>query len=333
MVDGSLSGDNYYKSKNSEDDYTDLVITITLSGYYNIGQVNIYERYLRSYGVCSDSVTIKVGSPSDMKTVLTDGKLGTTVKNDAAETIFSFYPSVYGNTIEITFDGTRGRGTNDECTYQIWEIEAYSGVNYGVIMYEGSPRAKIGGELALIDENDKNVVPEIKDGVFMVPAGFLAKALKLSCEEDDTGVKFTYNGISSRLTSQDGIYSKNGHTYVPAGKLCQSLGMKYESEPNGLFFANTLSEVNWNDKNLFQTLARELRDVVYETSPEPEAVIEKLKENNPENNHPRLFFSGDMTLRELRKRINYEPYQSWANAIIAEAEKNITRMTTKPIVY
>ncbi len=333
MVDGSLSGDNYYKSKNSEDDYTDLVITITLSGYYNIGQVNIYERYLRSYGVCSDSVTIKVGSPSDMKTVLTDGKLGTTVKNDAAETIFSFYPAVYGNTIEITFDGTRGRGTNAECTYQIWEIEAYSGVNYGVIMYEGSPRAKIGGELALIDENDKNVVPEIKDGVFMVPAGFLAKALKLSCEEDDSGVKFTYNGISSRLTSQDGIYSKNGHTYVPAGKLCQSLGMKYESEPNGLFFANTLSEVNWNDKNLFQTLARELRDVVYETSPEPEAVIEKLKENNPENNHPRLFFSGDMTLRELRKRINYEPYQSWANAIIAEADKNVTRMTTKPIVY
>ncbi len=333
MIDGSLSGDNYYKSNNSEDDYTDLVVTIALSGCYNIGQINIYERYIARYGVCSDSVTIKVGSPADMKTVVTDGKLGTKVKNDAAETIFSFYPAVSGNTIEITFAGTRGRGTSDECTYQIWEIEAYSGVNYGVIMYDGSPEAKIGAELCPIDENNENVTPEMKNGEFMAPAPFLAKALELDLVQEDSDVEFSSGTKSVRLTPDDGTYSKNGHIYAPAAKLCEELGIKYEAEANGLFFANSLSDIDWNDKKDFAVLTEQLRAVVYETPPTPEEVITQLKVNNPENKHPRLFFSDDMTVRELRRRIKYEPYKSWSDSIISRAETYISRMSAKPIRY
>ena len=333
MIDGSFSGDNYYKTQNSDDDYTDLVITITLAGYYNIGQINIFERYIARYGVCSDSVAIKVGSPADMKTVVTDGKLSNESENDAAKTTFSFYPAVSGNTIEITFAGTRGRGTNDESTYQIWEIEAYSGVNYGVIMYDGSPEAKIGAELCPIDENNENVTPEMINGELMVPAPFLAKALGLDFVQENSDVEFSSGSKSVRLTTDDGTYFKNGHTYAPAAKLCEELGIKYESEANGLFFAKGLSDIDWNNKKDFVTLTEQLRDVVYETPPSPQEVITRLKANNPENNHPRLFFSDDMTVRELRRRVRYEPYRSWSDTIVSKAESCISRMSTKPIRY
>ena len=153
MIDGSFSGDNYYKSTNTLDDYTDLVITVNLSGYYNIGQVNIYERYISRYGVCSDSVTVKVGTPTDMTTVVSDGKLNTLVENDVTKNIFSFYPAVYGNTIEITLAGTQDRGTNGECTYQIWEIEAYSAktANTDELVYDGN----------ILQENTENISTSI----------------------------------------------------------------------------------------------------------------------------------------------------------------------------
>ena len=333
MIDGSFSGDNYYKSLNTADDYTDLVVNIKLKQFYNIGQIKIFERYISQYGACSDSVTIKAGTSNDMKTVVSDGKLKSPAESVDTENIFSFYPPVIADTIEITFAGTTGRGTNGECTYQIWEIEAYSGVDYGVIMYEGSPRAKVGSELCYIDESNKNVTPEIKDGMFMAPAAFLKETLGLFCTQSDSAAEFTYNGKTSLIDSQKGAYSKNGHIYVPVLLLCEELGIKYESDINGLFFADISSDINWNDKTAFQTLSELLRDVVYEAPPTPEAVIEQLKAKNAENNHPRLFFDDNMTIDILRQRIENEPYASWADSIIAKADSCIKRLTTDPIVY
>ena len=82
------------------------------------------------------------------------------------------------------------------------------------------------------------------------------------------------------IDSQKGAYSKNGHIYVPVLLLCEELGIKYESDINGLFFADISSDINWNDKTAFQTLSELLRDVVYEAPPSPEAVIEQLKAKN-----------------------------------------------------
>lgn len=333
MIDGSFSGDDYYKSTNTMDDYTDLVITVNLSGYYNIGQVKIYERYISRYGVCSDSVTVRAGTPNDMTTVISDGKLSSYSENDVAQNTFSFYPAVLANTIEITFAGTRSRGTNGECTYQIWEIEAYTGANYGLIMYEGSPKAKVGADVCRIDENNENAVPEIKDGVFSAPAEFLAKSLGLSYSAEGMNVKFTYNGKSVSFTEDEGVYSKYGHIYVPAPAVCKGLGINCESDACGLFFADFTTDIDWNDKNDFLTLSELIRDVIYETPPTPEAVITQLKNNNPANKHPRLFFSEDMPVRELRRRIKYEPYKSWANDIILRAESCISKLEADPIEY
>ncbi|MBE7050856.1 MAG: hypothetical protein E7394_08890, partial [Ruminococcaceae bacterium] len=336
MIDGSNS--TYFKTKTNwltNPDRNDLTVTITLPSPQNLTGVQILERLVEAQTPCTtDIVTVQFGTSSNLQTITTGYLKYPASGSTEAANYFDFGGTYSGDTLKITFnytsDAKRSSGTSQ---YEIYEIEAYRALDYGVIMYEGSPRARVDGSLSPIDSTNQSVTPKMRRGVFMAPAAFLANSLNLSFTQTDSGAEFAYNGKSSFLTSSDGVYSENGHIYVPAGKVCEDLGISYESEACGLFFAGAEKAINWNDKKEHAAVAAQLRDVVYGTAPTPDAVIAQLKANNPSNKHPRLFFSDDMTVEMLRERIQYAPYAAWAKTVISRADRCITNMTSDPIEY
>lgn len=347
MVDGSFSGDDYYKSINSSDDNTDLVVTIKLDKICLIGQIKVFERYIASYGVCSDSVTIKIGVGTNMTTAVSDGALSTGRSYSAVESVFNIIPRAYGDTIEITFEGTEDRGTSGECTYQIFEIEAYSDTESELYMCKNSPRARVNGYVRHIDETNVDVVPEIVDSTFMAPASFLADSLNLEfsgspheAKISDTNKSVIFTSGSSTCSSSSGSmimsavpYTKHGLLYVPAYALCDAMGIKYESDDCGLFLAGDFAVIDWNNLDQFTLITEKLRDVVYGENPLPSDVIERLKVQNPDNQHPRLLIPQGMSVKNLRTRIQYEPYKTWSEEIIARADSYILDKEKKPFEY
>ncbi len=333
MVDGSFSGDDYYKSKNTEDDLTDLVVTIKLDVICPIGQIKIFERFISTYGACSDEVSIKIGTGTNMTEVISGQSLKPLNITGLSQTVFNIVPRAFGDTIEITFKGTEDRGTSGECTYQIWEIEAYSHAESEVYMYGGSPRARVDGYVRIIDETNANVTPEIVDSKFMVPVDFLANALKLDYEGTQTSATVGNEASSVTFTSGDGSYTKYGHLYVSASDLCDALGIGYEDDNCGLFLAGNFAEVDWNNRAQFNDIAEKLREVVYGGLPTPGDIVGKLKEENPSNAHPRLFLNDDFTVEDLREKVKSEPYKSWAAKIISSAQSDIAGLEDDPIEY
>lgn len=347
MVDGSFSGDDYYKSINTSDDNTDLVITIKLDKICLIGQIKVFERYIASYGVCSDSVTIKIGDGTNMTTVVSGGTLSTGRSYSAVESVFNIVPRAYGDTIEIIFAGTEDRGTSGECTYQIYEIEAYSDTESELYMCKNSPRARVNGYVCYIDETNADVMPEIVDYTFMAPASFLADALnlKFSGSPDEAtisgehkSVTFT-SGINTCSSSSGNIvmsavpYTKHGHLYIPAYALCEAMDIGYESDDCGLFLAGDFAVIDWNNLEQFKLITEKLRDVVYGEIPLPSDVIARLKVKNPNNQHPRLLIPQGMSVKDLRTRIKYEPYKTWSETIIAGADSYIADKEENPFEY
>ena len=333
MVDGSFSGDDYYKSRNSEDDNKDLVVKIKLDIICPIGQIKIFERFLSPYGVCSDEVSIKIGTGTNLKEVISGQSLNSISHTLISQTVFNIVPKAFGDTIEITFKGTEDRGTSGECTYQIWEIEAYSGAESEVYMYGGSPRARVDGYVRIIDEMNTNVTPEIVDSKFMVPVDFFASALKLDYEGNDTSATVKSNGTSITFNAGDGSYTKYGHLYVSASDLCDALNIGYEDNSCGLFFAGNFARVDWNNRAQFDDIAENLREVVYGSIPTPSDIVGKLKAQNPENSHPRLFLNDNFGVEDLREKVKSEPYKSWAAKIISSAQSDIAELEDDPIEY
>ena len=347
MVDGSFSGDDYYKSINTSDDNTDLVVTIKLDKICLIGQIKIYERYIASYGVCSDSVTIKIGDGTNMTTAVTGGTLNTGRTYAAVESVFNIVPRAYGDTIEIIFAGTEDRGTSGECTYQIYEIEAYSDTESELYMCKNSPRARVNGDVRYIDETNTDVVAEFVDSTFMVPASFLADSLKLDFSGGSANATISGNNKSVTFTSGSSIcssssgnitmsaasYTKHGHLYIPAYALCEAMDIGYESDDCGLFLAGDFAVIDWNNLEQFKLITEKLRDVVYGEIPLPSDVIARLKEQNPNNQHPRLLIPQGMSVKDLRTRIQYEPYKTWAEEIIARADSYIADKEKNPFEY
>ncbi|MBE7050515.1 MAG: hypothetical protein E7394_07075 [Ruminococcaceae bacterium] len=329
MIDGSITGDDYFKTDNVKDRTNDLVVTLSLSSLQNLAEIRIFERV--AYGsVCTDLVTIEVGTQEEMK-LAASGSL--TQTSGTVATYFVFDSSVKGDTIRITFKGGKGGRDEKYSQYEIYEIEAYCVSEREVIMYEGSPRARIGGTVCLMDESNPKVTPKFKNGVIMVPSEFFLDALGIDYKINGFEIDLSYDGKTHTLDESDGTYLSNDHLYIPASLTCEIFGIKCDEEKNGIFFAGEYADIDWNDKEEFLSISRYLRDVIYETEPTPEQVIEQIKIMNPKNAHPRLLVSGDDGIRELRRKIKYEPYKSWADGIIAKAEENITQMTTKPIVY
>ncbi len=333
MVDGSFSGDDYYKSANSKDDNTDLVVTVKLDIICPIGQIKIFERYLSSYGVCSDEVSVRIGTGTNLTEVISGQSLEALDVTGVSDTVLNVVPQAFGDTIEITFKGTEDRGTQGECTYQIYEIEAYTAAESEVYMYAGSPRARVDGYVRIIDDDNINVVPEFSDSVFMVPVDFFANALKLEYSGNENTATVKSGDKTITFTSGDGSYTKYGHLYVSATDFCDALNIGYENDPCGLFFAGNFAEVDWNSRAQFSDITRKLREVVYGAIPLPSDVLVKLKSQNPENDHPRLFLNENFDVEDLRERVKHNPYKLWASTVISYADSNISELAQDPIEY
>ena len=158
MIDGSNS--SYFKTKTSwitNPDREDLTVTITLPSVQTISGVQILERLVEAQTPCTtDVITVQFGTSSNLQTITTGYLRYPGAGNTEAATYFDFGGSFDGDTLKITFkytsDAKRKSGISSTVSqYEIYEIEAYRAVDYGVIMYAGSPRARVDGSLGFID--------------------------------------------------------------------------------------------------------------------------------------------------------------------------------------
>ena len=198
-------------------------------------------------------------------------------------------------------------------------------VSGNCFMYIKSPQARIGKEVVLIDENNKSLTPQMIGSSLMVPAAFLAKALgaeyeggadKAALQLQDTKIALeadkavmTVNGTQKELTAAP--QTVEGSLYVPLRAVCEALGKQVAWDASGItIFGDTANSFSWNDRTDFQVLLRATRDVLYE-KPDPASLIEKLREENPNGQHPRLLLNTDK-IEVLRQRVMHEePYKSW----------------------
>ena len=90
MIDGSITGDDYFKTDNVKDRTNDLVVTLSLSSLQNLAEIRIFERV--AYGsVCTDLVTIEVGTQEEMK-LAASGSLTQTSGTVATYFVFDCNP-------------------------------------------------------------------------------------------------------------------------------------------------------------------------------------------------------------------------------------------------
>ncbi|MBE7050428.1 MAG: hypothetical protein E7394_06600 [Ruminococcaceae bacterium] len=142
LIDDSFSGDNLYKSENTagydnvNGKTVDLVITMTLNGYYAIDTFKIYENYLVDYGVSTDDVTIQIGDNEQLTTAISGGKLNVSGDNGCLETAFVFDKAYTGNKIVVTLKGGKTARTGGQSQYQIWELEAFGEAGVAPVVKE-----------------------------------------------------------------------------------------------------------------------------------------------------------------------------------------------------
>lgn len=213
-----------------------------------------------------------------------------------------------------------------------------------MFFYEKSPRVRIGDEVVWIDDKNKEVKPIISDGKAMLPAAFLAKALKIEfCGDLNIGtyidgeksITLTVGKADCIINNQNNILSvapfvAHEKLYVPVEDICAVFDKQFVKDDCGIFIAGeTANSFDWNNKTDFEILNYAVRDVIYD-SPTPEDVIALLREKNPDNRHPRLMLDSNK-VNLLRKRVSSEePYRSWMKGVIEDAEKYLK---AEPLEY
>ncbi len=198
-------------------------------------------------------------------------------------------------------------------------------VSGNVYMSTNSPRVRIGTRIEYIDPDDLTVKPMLVGSTLMLPAEFLADSLSAEYAGDLTRASFSLHGKSVSLTLGQNDYTANGEAkqladapcelsgrlWVPLRAVCEALGKEVAWDKCGIVIAgDSAKSFDWNDKTSYEILLRASRDIIYE-NPTPEDVVALLKQNNPDNRHPRLLLDSDK-VEELKYKVhNVEPYKSW----------------------
>ena len=213
-----------------------------------------------------------------------------------------------------------------------------AGVNGNMFFYVKSPRVRIGDSIMQIDAENPAVTPVLQNGAAMLPADFLAVALKLTYSGDAHTGEITDGSKAMRITEGEAACTVNGetigllaapfasygHLYVSAEDVCRVFAMAFMQDESGIaVIGETADSFNWNDKDDFACLNAALRDVIYET-PTAADVIELLKKKNAGQRHPRLMLDENKAAVLREKVASEEPYKSWMAGVIEEAERYLT---------
>lgn len=194
-----------------------------------------------------------------------------------------------------------------------------------IFLYMESPKVRVGESIVKMDEANDDVKPKMVGNSLMLPADFLGKAFNISytgdlnsasLKSDKREVRFEEGKSSFTVDGNDVVLSDAptvfyDHLYIPLRAACEAFGKEVAWDKCGIIVAgDTAKSFSWDDKAGFAVLTKATRDIIYE-DPSPEEVVALLKENNPNNAHPRLLLNQDK-VEILRNRVLHEePYKSW----------------------
>lgn len=332
-----------------------LVITITLDNVYALSGITLTERIGNYNRLGKKGLNVRVeytSSDGDDAIYTTEGEYNLPYTSGSAgvslSTPIDFGSAIVAKKVRLTVidpfctvSAATTSEPNRKSQIEFFEIEGFGKLfepGGNLMFYVGSPRVRIGDELRFIDANNTTAVPLKIGNSTMLPSEFLAEATGADISETADGVRFTLGGKSAEFECDSKICTSNGNTitladapvmtdwglYVPVKAVCDSLCIEYNEDECGIVIVGDgASDINWTDEADFEELLSEMRDIVYYQIPTPEEVISKLKEQNPDNAHPRLLIKGD-EVDGLRNLVNTEePYKSWMEQVLSDAQSYI----------
>lgn len=207
-------------------------------------------------------------------------------------------------------------------------------------------RARLNGEMVLIDETNPNVKPFMQGEVLMIPAPFASKVMGANLTLTDNGATFTKAPNEITFVSDYMTATKNGETvnlnasakmkdgilYVPSDALSDAFGKTATVISLSTFtiITNKGEEFDLDNQAEIKIMNKGAREVIYEY-PTSEEIIKAFKENTS-NNHPRLFFDSEEVL-EMREKVKVEPWKSWLKDILVNADAYLKVDVVKEINY
>ena len=221
-------------------------------------------------------------------------------------------------------------------------VEDYMG--NAAAFYIGQPRMYVDGGVQYVDADNTSAAPYIKEGRTMVPLRAAGEALgaDLTYSEKDRSVTVEYEDKTAVFTVDKKTFEKDGEkisldaapeitasrVYVPIRAISETFGKKVTYDKCGLVvIADREDFFNFvTDLDVFRKLTG---DLCFH-APTGAELVRRIKENFPDNEHPRLYANSDK-IAVLRERIkNDANVAKWFESV-----KQLTEVyfKTDPVVY
>lgn len=185
-----------------------------------------------------------------------------------------------------------------------------------VALYAGAPRAMVRGTVKYIDSENPETTPYIENGTTFVPVRFISEALggKVTWDEAAQTVSVKLNGKTIKLTVGNNVIDvdgeaktisaapmhKDNRVFLPLRAMGELAGKKVFWDETGIIVLSDEEEFfHWDtDINLMRSV---VGDLIYDR-PTGAEVLERLKEKNPNNAHPRVM-ANQTTFDTIKRKL------------------------------
>lgn len=213
-----------------------------------------------------------------------------------------------------------------------------------VCLYVSQNTVAVDGAVSLIDPSNPDVKTFVQDGRAFVPVRTVSDSFGYNVEWDEAkgvvdvsdgykNVKFTvgeytYTADGTEYELDVPAQIVNNHLFVPVRAMCESLGKKLTYDKSGLIvIADKENYFNYiNDTGVYRTLCG---NMVYRT-PTTQYMIETLKQNYPNNTHPRLIFNQERLDGIIAATLTDPHMISWRTDVLKEADSYLDK---EPVEY
>lgn len=205
-----------------------------------------------------------------------------------------------------------------------------------VALYVNQNTYAVDGEVMKLDENNPNVKVYVENGRSFVPIRFVAEALDggkdVEYDEEsrsavisdeahtivftDGSNKYTIDNESKELEAP--VRIREGRMFVPVRAISEGFGKKVTYDKSGMIvIADRENFFNFSDDlHIFRKLAS---DMVFRT-PSVDWMINAIRQNYPDNAHPRIFLNNDK-LADIKNGIaTNELMKKWYDETILAAD-------------
>lgn len=209
-----------------------------------------------------------------------------------------------------------------------------------VLMTTNSSKALVDNKVKNIDSSNPDVAPTIKNSRTMVPLRFISEAFKAKVKYDEAT-----NQATITLDNKEIVVTQNSDKYLVngeerffdvapcniGGRILVPLRAISETLDKGVFYDKCGyiligdDAINYDLDNPYdkETLDLAVRDIIFD-SPTSEEVTALIKQNNPNNDHPRLLMRKD-DLPALREKVKNDPVTaSYMQDVIKAADEALT---------